>query len=147
MEISKSEVVRVAEDLRNLTGARFTLHCRHYPLHDCVRYRLLAASGVTYQTSEMTPSEMYCFLSRAIWQYREGLWAQKGAQIMKRYWVTLFCVDENGEKRLMGSGRYYAESEADAEECAIQNWWDPRLEAASCSPEAEAQLIEDDDEE
>ena len=65
---------------------------------------------------------------------------------MFKYLVTLYYADEHGIQHFMSKGTYTAESEADAEECILQNCWDPRLEAASCSPVVTAKLIEEEDE-
>jgi len=62
---------------------------------------------------------------------------------MNTWRVRLFCVEEDGSRRLMHKGTFYADTEADAKECAIDAWWDPRLETAGCSPDFEISPIEE----
>jgi hypothetical protein len=64
---------------------------------------------------------------------------------MNTWRVKLFCVSEDGSRRLMHKGVFYADTEADARECATDAWWDMRLEAAGCSPDFEVQPVCDND--
>lgn len=64
---------------------------------------------------------------------------------MNTWRVKLFCIDEDGSRRFMHKGVFHADTEADARECAMQAWWDPRLEVAGCSADCEVEPIEMDD--
>lgn len=61
---------------------------------------------------------------------------------MMRSWkVKLFRVDGEGSRRLIAKGKFWADTAADARECALDAWWDPRLEAAGYSPDFEVQEL------
>ncbi len=53
---------------------------------------------------------------------------------MNMFHVSLYCIDERGVRTPLGRGQIFADTEQDAVECAMQTWWDPRLEAAGCTP-------------
>jgi hypothetical protein len=53
---------------------------------------------------------------------------------MNLYHVILLIAPEIGESRSAGSGHFWANSVMEAQEAALDCWWDPRLDAASCKP-------------
>jgi hypothetical protein len=59
-----------------------------------------------------------------------------------KFWVALSYVDSEGVYHPLGSGTFTAASAADAEECAMQAWWDPRLETTGCSPVCKVERFE-----
>lgn len=61
---------------------------------------------------------------------------------MKLWRVTLFRIDEDGSRHLVNRGDFWADTAKDAEECALDSWWDPRLEATGCSPDFETEPAE-----
>jgi hypothetical protein len=63
---------------------------------------------------------------------------------MNKYRVNFGYADERGVTHITNSGVFFANSEADARECAMTSWWDPRLEAASCSPICETRLVREE---
>lgn len=56
---------------------------------------------------------------------------------MNRYQVTLFVVAESGEETILGTVTVQAISREEAERLAVDELWDPRLDAASCRARCE----------
>lgn len=63
-----------------------------------------------------------------------------------KFKVVAYYVDEDGVRHFLNKGTFFSESPQDARECAMQAWWDPRLEAASCSPDFRVHTVDEDDE-
>jgi hypothetical protein len=53
--------------------------------------------------------------------------------------VRLYYWDEEGERHLLGEGVLRADTKGDAKRMAMDEWWDPRLDAAGCSADVEAE--------
>ena len=64
---------------------------------------------------------------------------------MNTWRVRLYYRDEQGARHLLGKGVFHADTAKDAQECAMQSWWEPRLESAGCSLDCEVEPIEMDD--
>jgi hypothetical protein len=54
---------------------------------------------------------------------------------MKKWHVKFFVIDEEGQRLLKDHGNFYADTAADAKECALDAWWDPRWRCAGCVPD------------
>lgn len=53
---------------------------------------------------------------------------------MNKYKIILYFIDPDEVRHPLGAGIFWCNSSEEACECAMQTWWDPRLEAAGCRP-------------
>ena len=62
---------------------------------------------------------------------------------MNTFKVSLYCVSESLERHLVTKpGVFFANTEEDAKECALDAWWSPRLETSGCSPDFVVEPVE-----
>ncbi len=61
-----------------------------------------------------------------------------------RWHVYLYYWDQDGERHLLADGVLVAHTKDEARTMAMDEWWDPRLDAASCVPDIELDEIEEE---
>jgi hypothetical protein len=58
--------------------------------------------------------------------------------------VRLYYWDEEDERHLLREGVLRADTKRDARQMAMDEWWDPRLDAAGCSADIEVEASEEE---
>lgn len=57
--------------------------------------------------------------------------------------VRLYYLEEDGDRHLLGEGILRAHTKEEVRLAAMDEWWDSRLDAASCSPDFEIEEMEE----